>query len=39
VVLMAQEPGVRLLWHASTQLLMNALLYGPAVGHTATGGE
>lgn len=37
VVLIAHEPGVRLLWHASTQLLMNALLYGPAVGHTATG--
>jgi len=37
VVLMTHEPGVRLLWHASTQVLMNALLYGPALGHAATG--
>lgn len=37
VILMAQEPGARLLWHANTKLLMNALLYGPSVGHTPTG--
>jgi hypothetical protein len=34
---MTQEPGLRLVWHASTKVLMNALLYGPAVGHTPTG--
>jgi hypothetical protein len=37
VILMTQEPGLRLVWHASTKVLMNALLYGPAVGHTPTG--
>lgn len=37
VVLMSQEPGLRLVWHASTKVLMNALLYGPAVGHAPTG--
>jgi hypothetical protein len=24
-------------WHASTKVLMNGLLYGPAVGNTPTG--
>lgn len=37
VILLAQEPGARLLWHTNTKLLMNALLYGPAVGHVPTG--
>jgi len=37
VVLFANEPGQRLIWHATTQLLINAVLYGPSINHIATG--
>lgn len=37
VILFANEPGQRLLWQATTRLLMNGVLYGPAINHVATG--
>jgi len=37
VVLFANEPGQRLIWHTTTPLLINAVLYGPAINHIATG--
>ncbi|HEX2101243.1 MAG TPA: hypothetical protein VHF69_11290, partial [Candidatus Synoicihabitans sp.] len=36
IILFADEPGYRHLWHGTTRMLINAMLYGPGVGHQAT---
>jgi zinc carboxypeptidase len=38
VVLFAQDPAFRLFWHATTPILLNALLYGPTAGLGARSG-
>jgi len=37
VILFSNEPGQRLIWHATTRLLLNGVLYAPSINHIATG--
>lgn len=37
VLLFTDEPGYRHLWHGTTRLFINGILYGPALQGTATG--
>lgn len=37
VILFSNEPGQRMIWHATTRLLMNGVLYGPSINHISTG--